>query len=66
MQFRDQFQLFDRDGSGGIDEEELRDVLNKLGTVISDEELKAMIAEVREILTIGFSFMELSPFIDST
>jgi Ca2+-binding EF-hand superfamily protein len=50
MKFREQFQLFDADGSGAIDEEELRTVLSQLGKSLSDAELRAMIAEVRILI----------------
>merc|ERR1719460_597510 len=39
------FKVFDRDGDGLISSEELRLTMNNLGEPITEEEVKAMIAE---------------------
>ena len=42
---REMFELYDDDGSGGIDQHELRSLMAQLGIDLTDEELSAMIAE---------------------
>jgi calmodulin len=42
---REMFELYDDDGSGGIDQHELRSLMAQLGVDLTDEELSAMIAE---------------------
>ena len=45
-EFREAFQLFDKDGDGHVTAKELRVVFDSLGQKPTDEELMAMIAEV--------------------
>ena len=42
---REMFELYDDDGSGGIDQHELRSLMAQLGIDLTDEELFFMIAE---------------------
>ena len=42
---REMFELYDDDGSGGIDQYELKSLMAQLGVDLADEELSAMIAE---------------------
>jgi uncharacterized protein YhbP (UPF0306 family) len=42
---REMFELYDDDGSGGIDQLELRALMAQLGIDLTDDELSAMIAE---------------------
>ena len=42
---REMFELYDDDGSGDIDQHELRSLMAQLGIDLTDEELSAMIAE---------------------
>ena len=42
---REMFELYDDDGSGGIDQHELRALMAQLGVDLTDQELSAMIAE---------------------
>ena len=47
-QFRDAYNVFDKDGDGGITTEELGYVMRALGQNPSDEEVEAMFADVDE------------------
>ena len=42
---REAFQALDRNGDGFITADELRNVMSKLGENLSDQEVRAMIAE---------------------
>jgi|EP00505_MAST-04D_sp_SCG-Rhode-Island_P000558 Ca2+-binding EF-hand superfamily protein len=44
--FREQFDLFDEDGSGSIDIHELGKILESLGETMTQSQLKALIAEI--------------------
>lgn len=46
QQLRQMFDLYDADGSGTIDQDELAQLMATLGYDLTDEELSAMIAEV--------------------
>ena len=45
-EFRKCFEIFDADGSGNIEGDELRGILRRLGQEPTDEEIAHMIAEV--------------------
>jgi len=45
-EYRSVFNTFDADGSGAIDEKELKQALDAMGYKPSDDDVKAMIAEV--------------------
>ena len=47
-EFKEAFQLFDKDGSGAIDIDELAEVMKSLGQNPTRSELQAMIDEVDE------------------
>ena len=47
-EFKEAFQLFDTDGSGAIDIDELAEVMKSLGQNPTRSELQAMIDEVDE------------------
>ena len=42
---RETFKIFDKDGSGYINASELKELMEKLGEKLSDEEIEKMIAE---------------------
>ena len=44
-ELRQAFKVFDRDGSGSIDTEELRHVMKSLGEDLTDEQIDEMIRE---------------------
>ena len=45
-EFKQAFALFDKDGNGHVDADELGQVLASLGQIPTEEEIKRMIAEV--------------------
>jgi len=45
-ELRQAFELFDKDGSGTIDQTELRDVMSSLGMELSDSDLATMYAQM--------------------
>ena len=45
-EYRKAFQTFDKDNSGGVSKDEMREVMNSLGVNPSNEELEGMIKEV--------------------
>ena len=45
-EYQEAFDMFDKDKSGSIDEEELGCVMRRLGHEMTDEELKQMVAKV--------------------
>lgn len=45
-ELRDAFAVFDTDGSGSIDRKELKKLMKKLGQILSEAELDAMMDEV--------------------
>ena len=46
VELKEAFQLFDKDGSGTISNDELEVVMKSLGQTPTDEELQQMIREV--------------------
>ena len=50
-EFKEAFSLFDRDGDGTIDSDELGTVMRSLGHQPTEEEVEDMIREVRQKLT---------------
>lgn len=48
LDLRETFRLFDKDGDGTVNCDELGTVMRQLGQEPSDEELRQMIAEVDE------------------
>jgi calmodulin len=48
QQLRETFDLYDVDGSGGLDQEEIKQLMATLGHDLTDEEVSDMIAEVDE------------------
>ena len=57
---KDAFALFDKDGDGTMDTNELRTVLQSLGKNVSEDELQEMIAEVDEDGSGEIDFEEFS------
>ena len=55
------FNLFDTDGSGAIDERELRDAMKALGFKASKPEVAAMIAEIDKD---GSGTIDIDEFLD--
>ena len=49
-EFKEAFQLFDKDGSGAIDIDELAEVMKSLGQNPTRSELQAMIDENRQLI----------------
>jgi len=47
-QYREIFRLFDRDGSGTIDIQEMRSVLNELGKKVDNKELEKLMSDLDE------------------
>lgn len=51
-EFKEAFALFDRDGDGTIDSDELGTVMRSLGHQPTEEEIEDMIREVRALLCV--------------
>ena len=45
-QLREAFNLFDRDGSGAIDSDEIKGIMRKLGERLTDEEVEEIVREI--------------------
>eukprot|EP00937_MAST-01D_sp_MAST-1D-sp2_P004446 g4446.t1 len=63
-EYRDVFDDFDLDGSGGIDTHELRLVMEKLGEPVTEERLAELIAEVDEDRSGTIEFPEFLTVVD--
>ena len=63
--FREVFAVFDQDGSGAIDCQELGSCLRSLGQNLSEEELKELIMSVDEDLSGTINFEEFLGMINS-
>ena len=48
LEFKEAFKLFDKDGGGSIDVDELKEAMEALGQSPDDEELQTMVDEVDE------------------
>eukprot|EP00949_MAST-11_sp_MAST-11-sp1_P001770 g1770.t1 len=48
LEFKEAFRLFDKDGGGSIDVDELKEAMEALGQSPDDEELQSMVDEVDE------------------
>mmetsp|Transcript_1112 Transcript_1112/g.1701 ORF Transcript_1112/g.1701 Transcript_1112/m.1701 type:complete len:150 (+) Transcript_1112:88-537(+) len=44
-EIREAFKVFDKDGSGAIDKEELKNIMNGLGANLSEEEIDLLVQE---------------------
>ena len=53
------FNLFDDDGDGGIDQQELKKGMNALGVTLSEEEVKTMLVDADAD---GDGFIQLAEF----
>ncbi len=56
--FKTQFDAFDEDGGGSIETNELKNVLEKCGMVVSDEQVQDMIKEFDEDGSGSLDFQE--------
>ena len=48
LEFKEAFKLFDKDSGGSIDAEELKDALESLGQVVTEESVQELVDEVDE------------------
>jgi Ca2+-binding EF-hand superfamily protein len=48
LEFKEAFKLFDKDNGGSIDVDELKDALESLGQVVTEESIQALVDEVDE------------------
>ena len=48
LEFKEAFKLFDKDNGGSIDVDELKDALESLGQVVTEESVQELVDEVDE------------------